>query len=196
MTNKKEHESTEIEIEAAQLAEAAEQAREGDHKPEAGSESITVTLPKADVDMLRQQTQELKDRILRNQAEFDNVRKRLRKEADESGVRSIARFVKPILNELDNFNRALNAAKPEAFAEFANGVAMIRENLSGALSGAGIESIPCEGIFDPSVHEVIAEVEKADLPRGTIVEVHRAGYKLRDQLVRAAQVVVSKPPAG
>jgi molecular chaperone GrpE (heat shock protein) len=44
------------------------------------------------------------------------------------------------------------------------------------------------------VHEVIAEVDRTDLPRGTIVEVHRAGYKLRDQLVRAAQVVVAKGP--
>jgi molecular chaperone GrpE len=188
----KEHESTQIE--AAQMAEAAEQSPEPELKAEAGAEPVTVTLPKAEVDLLRQQAQEMKDRILRNQAEFDNVRKRLRKEADEAGVRAIARFVKPIMNELDNFNRALNAAKPEAFAEFAHGVAMTRENLAGALSGAGIETIPCEGVFDPSVHEVIAEVEKADVPRGTIVEIHRAGYKLRDQLVRAAQVVVSKPP--
>lgn len=184
-TGDKKTDTTQIEIESAA-------DRSAEQQPE---EAVTVTLPKAEVEALRQQVQELKDRIMRAQAEFDNVRKRLRKEADESGTRAIARFVKPILNEIDNFNRALNAAKPEAFNEFANGVAMIRENLSGALSGSGIEPIPCEGVFDPSVHEVIAEVERADLPKGTIVEVHRAGYKLRDQLVRAAQVVVAKPPA-
>jgi len=158
------------------------------------ADSIIVSIPKAELDALRQEHIDLRDRLLRAQAEFDNVRKRLRKEADEAGTRAIIRFVRPILNELDNFGRALNAAKPEAFVEFATGVSMIRENLGSALAGAGIEPIPAEGIFDPSIHEVIAETERAGVPRGTIVEIHRQGYRLKEQLVRAAQVVVAKPP--
>ena len=51
------------------------------------------------------------------------------------------------------------------------------------------------GRFDPTVHEVIAEQESADVPKGTILQVFRSGYKLKDQLVRTAQVVVAKPPA-
>jgi len=155
----------------------------------------TVTIPRVELETLRQEHGELRERMLRQQAEFDNVRKRLRKEADEAGTRAIARFVKPVLNEIDNFGRALQAAKPEAFADFAMGVSMTRENLVSALAGAGIETIPTEGIFDPAIHEVIAEAERDDVPRGTIVEVHRAGYRLKDQLVRAAQVVVAKGPA-
>src|SRR4051812_11232366 len=149
--------------------------------------------PASEADALREELRELKERQLRSQADFDNARKRLRKEADEAGTRAVIRFVKPLLDQLDNFGRALSAAKPEAFAEFATGVAMIRENLGTVLVQAGIEPLPAEGVFDPAVHEVIAEVPRADLPKGTIVEVHRPGYRLKDQLVRAAQVVVAKP---
>jgi molecular chaperone GrpE len=151
--------------------------------------------PLSEVDRLKKEALEWKERCARLQAEFDNVRKRLRKEADEAGTRAIARFVRPILNELDNLERAVGAARPEAFHELAQGVSLIRENLKSALAGAGIETIPAEGPFDPSVHEAIAEAESSTVPRGHIVTVHRHGYRLKDQLVRSAQVVVAKPPA-
>ena len=91
--------------------------------------------------------------------------------------------------------RALSAAQPASFAEFAQGVTMIHANLQTALRNAGIETVSSEGLFDPAIHEVIAEAEHADKPRGTIVQVHRPGYRLKYQLVRAAQVVVARPPA-
>ena len=155
----------------------------------------TITIPVAEFEAAKREAGEWKDRCLRNQAEFENIRKRLRKEADETGTRSVARAMKPLLNELDNLSRALEAAKPEAFAEFAQGVTLIRENLTSALAGQGIERIHCEGVFDPTVHEVIAEEESAEVPKGTILQVFRAGYRLKDQLIRTAQVVVAKPPA-
>lgn len=155
----------------------------------------TITLSITEFEALKKEVGEWKERCMRSQAEFENVRKRLRKEADEAGTRAVARFVKPILNELDNLERAVLAAKPEAFTEFAMGVTMIQTNLQSALRGAGIEQVACEGLFDPAVHEVLAEAEKTDVPKGTIVQVFRAGYKLKDQLVRAAQVVVAKPPS-
>jgi molecular chaperone GrpE len=160
---------------------------------DAGTE--TITIPAAEFETAKRDASEWKDRSLRNQAEFENIRKRLRKEADEAGVRGVVRAMKPLLNEIDNLGRAIDSATPETFAEFAQGVTMIRENLKNALIGQGIEAIPCEGIFDPTVHEVIAEQEAADVPKGTILQVFRAGYKLKDQLIRTAQVVVAKPSA-
>lgn len=159
----------------------------------AADEALTITV--AEFEALKREAAEWKERCMRSQAEFENVRKRLRKEADEAGTRAVARFVKPILTELDNLERAVLAATPEAFAEFAQGVTMIQTNLQSALRGAGIEQVACEGIFDPAIHEVLAEAENAKVPKGTIVQVFRAGYRLKDQLVRAAQVVVAKPPA-
>lgn len=155
----------------------------------------TITIATAEFEAIKRDAVEWKDRCLRNQAEFENIRKRLRKEADEAGSRGVVRAVKPLLNEIDNLTRALESATPEAFSEFAQGVTLIRENLASALRGQGLEAIVCEGVFDPTVHEVLAEEEKADVPKGTILSVFRSGYKLKDQLVRTAQVVVAKPPA-
>jgi molecular chaperone GrpE len=169
----------------AKAAEAAAAA--------SGSEPLTITV--GEFEALKREVQEWKERCLRNQAEFDNVRKRLRKEADEAGARAVVRAIRPILNELDNLARAVEVATPETFADFAQGVTLIRENLRGALAGQGIEMVPAEGIFDPAFHEVIAEVEHPELPKGTITQVHRQGWKLKDQLVRSAQVVVAKPVA-
>lgn len=160
---------------------------------EGANESITITV--AEYEALKRDVAEWKDRCLRNQAEFDNIRKRLRKEADEAGVRAVARAVKPLLNEIDNLGRAIDSATVEGFNEFAQGVTLTRDNLRGALQGQGIEQIPCEGVFDPTVHEVIAEQEDASVPKGTILQVFRAGYQVKGQLVRTAQVVVAKAPA-
>ena len=71
------------------------------------------------------------------------------------------------------------------------GVTMIRDNLLSHLSGSGVEIIPCEGTFDPKWHEVIQEIPVPDQEKGTIVEIARQGYKIGDQVLRAAQVLVA-----
>ena len=171
--------------------QAASQEQSAGDQP--ASENVTV--PAAEYEQTRSQVVEWKERCMRQQAEFENVRKRLRKEADEAGARAVARFVRPILDQLDNLDRAIAVADPTAFNEFAQGVTMIRESLRASLAAAGLEMVPGEGAFDPALHEVLAEEERADLPKGHIARVHRSGWKLRDQLVRSAQVVVAKPVA-
>lgn len=168
---------------SATETEAAETAAESEHMP---GDPLTE---------LQQEVGELREQLLRQRADFENARKRFRREADEAGQRAIARFARPILSELDNFDRALQAANPEQFQDFALGVSMTKTNLDNVLSDHGLEKIPCEGVFDPAWHEVLSEVEDADQPRGTIVSVARIGYRLGNQVVRAAQVVVSRLPA-
>ncbi len=162
-------------------------------QPEPLPNSPEPEQPASELETLQLQLVEWKERCVRQQAEFENVRKRLRKEVDEAGSRAVARFVRPLLDQFDNLDRALAAASPESFAEFAQGVTMIRESLSASLAAAGIEPVASTGLFDPAHHEVLAEEERADLPKGHIVMVHRSGWKLKDQLVRTAQVVVAKP---
>lgn len=174
-----------------EAADAVEPAEELEAVSEDGAEAEELD----ELSQLQQEVADLRDTMLRQRADFENIRKRLRREAEEAGNRAIARFVRPILEELDNFQRALLAANPEQFQDFAMGVTMIKSNLEGTLNSAGIEQIPTEGVFDPAVHEVISEVEVADQPRGTIVDVARSGYKLGNQVIRAAQVIVSRPPA-
>ena len=136
--------------------------------------------------VLRTECQGLKEQLLRERADFDNIRERLRREADEAGSRAVARFVRPVLLQLDNFSLALEAANPEAFMDFAMGVTMIRDGLLSALSDSGITPVETEGKFDPAQHEVVAEIPN-DLPKGHIVTVQRGGYRMGNQLVRAAQ---------
>jgi molecular chaperone GrpE len=183
-----------IEKVAAAATEAAEQA-EADEAASDESQSETMEVGVAEFEKLHTENRELKERIIRQQADFDNIRKRLRREADQAGSRQLASFIRPLLVEMDNFEHALNAAKPEHFQDFAMGVTMVRENILGILGHSGIEVVPCEGVFDPAWHEVIAECEDPDKARGTILEVHRQGYRLGEQVIRAAQVVVSRPPA-
>ena len=185
-----------------QIAADAEATEEDVAAAEAGEEAVEaevvedeeITIMSSEYEKLVAERRELQERMLRQQAEFDNVRKRLRKEGEEAGTRALSRFIRPLLTEMDNFEHALQAANPEAFQDFAMGVTMIRENILGIFNGAGIEVVPAEGIFNPALHEVVAQVENADEAKGTIIQVHRNGYKLGDQIVRSAQVVVAKPP--
>ena len=144
---------------------------------------------------LAQRAADLQDRLLRQQADFDNIRKRLRREAAESGDRAVARFIAPLLIEMDNLEHALRAVDKTSLADFVAGIIMIRDNILSAFANAGVEQLPVEGVFDPSMHEVVATVPTPETPRGTIIESVRTGYRLRDQIIRAAQVVVAAPPA-
>lgn len=164
--------------------------------PSGGSEAVAAA-PRQDelaarLAELEAQVAEWRERCMRQQADFENARRRLRREADEAATRAIARFVRPILDQLDNLDRALAAAAPDNHAEFAQGVTMIRDSLRAGLAASGIVPVPCEGLFDPAVHEVLAEEERPGVARGTIVHVHRRGWRIGDQLIRAAQVVVAK----
>ncbi|MEK7414363.1 MAG: nucleotide exchange factor GrpE, partial [Planctomycetota bacterium] len=99
-------------------------------QPEPLPNSPEPEQPASELETLQLQLVEWKERCVRQQAEFENVRKRLRKEVDEAGSRAVARFVRPLLDQFDNLDRALAAASPESFAEFAKGVTMIRESRS------------------------------------------------------------------
>lgn len=184
------------ELKAAADKAAAEQAQKAEKAQQEADEAAAEEAADEDpVAALQNEVGELKQRLLRQQADFDNIRKRLRREADQAGQRKIASFVRPLLTEMDNFELALTAADPSDFQNFVMGVSMIRENVLGMLNSTGIELINAEGIFDPAWHEVVAEQEDPEQARGTILQVHRQGYKLGDQIIRAAQVVVAKPPA-
>ncbi|MFW5858691.1 MAG: nucleotide exchange factor GrpE [Planctomycetota bacterium] len=179
----------------AEAREAAAQEAAAEAIDDDGEVGAVVAELQEQVAELTARLSEAREQLARRQADFDNMRKRLRREAAVSGDRSVARFVAPMLVEMDNFEHALKAASPESFEDFATGVSMIRDNLLGIFGNAGIEPIPTEGVFDPSMHEVVAQIEQPGHPRGTIIEVVRAGYRLHDQIIRAAQVVVTRPPA-
>ena len=131
----------------------------------------------------------------RTQADFENYRKRMAKEAAAAQDRGVKRVVSELLPALDNFERALAAAEAEeADAEhhLTHGIRMVQQELAAALTRVGIEAFSPKGeVFDPNEHEAMAQQPVDGAEKGTVVEVYQAGYKLNGSGVRPARVVVA-----
>jgi molecular chaperone GrpE len=128
----------------------------------------------------------------RTQADFENYRKRVAREAAAAQDRGIAGLAKELLPALDNLDRALGAAASDD--PLLEGVRLVRGELAAALTRAGIDSYsPLGEDFDPSFHEAVATVPAATAgaDAGKIVEVYQDGYRLGDSIIRPARVVVA-----
>lgn len=128
------------------------------------------------------------DSLRRLQAEFENFRKRVRRESDEEFKRAVAWTVDRLLPVLDAFDGA-KRHHPEVLEP-------LQSVLDGALVAVGVDRIePLGEPFDPDSHEAVAFDEPDQVDELTIVEVLRAGYRCRGQLVRPAMVRVGRSPA-
>jgi molecular chaperone GrpE len=138
-----------------------------------------------------------KDQLLRTAADFDNFRKRTRKDIEESMRRGREDAVREILPVADNLERALAAAPMTAAPDaLLDGVKMVLKLLQDSLERLGVTRIVTVGErFDPALHEAIQQVETTEHPMGTIVAELVPGYKNGERLVRAAMVAVARPPA-
>ena len=128
----------------------------------------------------------------RTQADFENYRKRVAREAAGAQERGVSGLAKELLPALDNLDRAIDAAATDD--PLLQGVRLVRSELTAALTRAGIESFsPAGEPFDPAVHEAVATApQPADgAASGTVVEVYQPGYRLRDSIIRPARVVVA-----
>lgn len=138
--------------------------------------------------------EELKDRHRRKLAEFENMRKRTEREKGEYLRLALGKFIGDFLTISDDFDRALAHATPEETAtDFGQGVGLIQRKLAELWKKYGLEEVDTSGSFDPNVHEAVATEPSRDLPKDTILEVLRKGYKLNDKLIRPALVKVTVP---
>ena len=128
------------------------------------------------------------DDLRRLQAEFDNYRKRMMKEAAAAGTRGAARVIERLLPVLDNFERAIE------HGEGGDGVRLVFTELKAALEGEGLTEIHSEGApFDPTVHEAVESVDDPEVAEPTVRTVYRRGYKVKESVIRPAMVVVARP---
>ena len=170
----------------AQAVEGMAAAEPGAAAPEA-----------APSDPLAQMTAErnkLKDQLLRTAADFDNYRKRARKDVEDAARRGREDTLRELLPVADNLERAIaagaNAREIEGVVE---GVRMVHKLFIDSLERIGVSRVPSIGErFDPMVHEAIQQVETDEHPPGTVVAELMPGYRLGDKLVRAAMVAVAK----
>lgn len=136
---------------------------------------------------------DLKDRLLRTAAEFDNWKKRAKKEADEAQARGRDALLRELFPVMDNLERALKHA-PEK-DPLAVGVKMVEKQLLAALEKFGVTRFSAVGAeFDPALHEAIQQVESTELAPGTVASEFASGYMSNGRLLRPAMVAVSKAP--
>lgn len=139
---------------------------------------------------------ELTDRLLRNQAESENYKKRLLKDKEDAVRYANTSLVKDLLDPIDNFSRALQAAdQSNNFDGFRDGVKMIEENMLSLLKNNwGLEVIDEENVaFDPNEHEACLMEEVEGLKEDTVTMLLQKGYKLNGRVIRPAKVKVGKP---
>jgi molecular chaperone GrpE len=138
---------------------------------------------------------DFKDQWLRAAADLENVRKRARRDVASAETRGVVRLARELLPAIDNFERALDAAEaqPEnADHHLTDGIRLVKDELLGALARVGIEPDSPKGeLFDPHRHEAVAQQPVEGTASGTIVEVYSQGYRIGDDVLRAAKVVVA-----
>lgn len=133
---------------------------------------------------------------LRTAADFDNFRKRAAREREESIRYANASLIERLLPVLDSFELGLEAARSaEGDSPVVAGFEMVKRQLDDFLRDSGVEVIDAAGaVFDPQVHDAMGGEFSADVPEGAVIRQMRRGYKLRDRVLRAASVFVSKGP--
>ena len=131
----------------------------------------------------------LKDQLMRNMAEYDNYRKRTARERIELQPEITAKTVGEFLTVLDGLERALQSECSDE--NFKKGIEMLHENFISTLQNLGVEEIPTDKGFDPSMHQAVQQVPAADgQESGDIASVFQKGYKLGDRILRFAMVAV------
>ena len=143
---------------------------------------------------LKTELDKYKDIALRSVADLDNYRKRMAREKDDAIRYANASFLERLIPILDNFDLGLQAAKAGGSqSAVIDGMTMVFKQLQEFLASCGVETIDATGEhFDPNVHEAIAQEENAEVEDGFVIRQLRKGYRLKDRLIRPANVVVSK----
>ncbi|MET0390815.1 MAG: nucleotide exchange factor GrpE [Polyangiales bacterium] len=141
---------------------------------------------------------QLRDQLLRTAADFDNYRKRTRREIDDAKVRGREDAIKDILPVFDNLERAVMAAESaQTVASVVEGVKMVLKLFEDTAERMGLNRVKTKGErFDPAIHEAIQQQETDEHPPGTILTEIVPGYMVGQRLLRAAMVVVARKPSG
>ncbi|HEY8517359.1 MAG TPA: nucleotide exchange factor GrpE [Candidatus Binatia bacterium] len=199
---------------AAQDPSDAQNPGEAQQASDPGDNPRPRTLEKAldQIDLLRDQlaakTEEAAqhyDRLLRERAELENFKRRMQRERAEALRYACEPLLRELLGVIDNLERAVDAANKAAEGidpsargpvdGLVSGVQMVLQQFQEILGRSGVTRIDPQGqVFDPAVHEAVAQVESEAEP-GTVVEAYMPGYRLHDRLLRPAKVAVAKTPS-
>lgn len=163
------------------------------------AEEDEVAVLKKRIEELENESADMKNKYMYAMAEAENIRKRTAKEKIDSIKRANKGLLLSLLTFMDNFERALKAGEKDTNvqgSEYYKGIELIHKQFIDFMHDNGVTEIESLGEeFDPNVHEALTMIEVPTIDKEQVVEVYAKGYKLNDELLRTAKVVVGKPAA-
>jgi molecular chaperone GrpE len=149
----------------------------------------------AEVGKLAKDLEDLRQTLLRRQADFDNYRKRVEKERSEDSRRSTARVIEGLIPVVDSFEQALALHREPEYENYRKGFELIHKQLIDNIAKLGAERIDPIGMtFDPHLHQAMDRTETEDKDEGTILQVFQPGYLFHGRVLRPAMVRVAVHP--
>ncbi len=165
----------------------------------AEAQAVGADSARADAEMakLAADLEELRQTLLRRQADFDNYRKRIEKERFEDSKRATARVIEGLIPVIDGFEHALAAHREAEYDNYRKGFELIYKQLLENVTKLGAERIdPVGKPFDPHLHQAVDRAETTEHADGTIMQVFQPGYLFHGRVLRPAMVRVAVHPSG
>ncbi|HVM75771.1 MAG TPA: nucleotide exchange factor GrpE [Candidatus Saccharimonadales bacterium] len=151
----------------------------------------------ADLKKLTGELEEMRQSLLRHQADFANFRKRAEKESREAGQRATARVIEGLIPVVDGFEHALAAHREAEYENYRKGFELIYKQLLDHLLRLGAQRVdPLGHVFDPHLHQAMDRAETTEQPDGTVLAVYQPGYVFHGRVLRPAMVRVAVAPGG
>ena len=181
-----------IETEEEKKETPEEEAAEAEKVPVA--EIVEEEEGPSELEQAQQEAKEARDEMLRMRAETDNLRKRLQKEKQDSVQFANERLIKQLIPIFENLDRALKA--PDTNVEsLKEGVQLTADQAHALFKKENVEPIKAVGeSFDPSVHEVLSQIESNDHDENTVIEEYSKGYRMNSRVLLPSRVVIAKKP--
>lgn len=163
-----------------------------------GPDTAELVATRAELNRVQAENGELRDKLARRQADFENYRKRIDRERADTYNRVVVDIAAKLLPVLDNLKRALEteasmeASESDEFRHFLSGVDLIYKQLNGVLEALGVTAISAVGEpFNPHVHEAVVTEATDEYEPDTVIQEIVSGYRLGDKLIRPALVKVA-----
>ena len=184
-------------VEASEIRdeELDDDAIQGNENEEIDTSDEPAELDDGDSASLETQVEELKEALIRSQADLQNIRRRAERDVENAHKYAVEKFVKDLLAVLDSMDRALELAETTKSFDVSmlEGTQMTHKLLLDIAAKHGVELInPVGEAFDPQEHQAMSMVESADHDPNTVMAVVQRGYKLEGRVIRAAMVMVTK----
>ena len=177
-------------------AEAGGQNETDLDEPKVEPEDVVVLNNDEQVAAAKEEVAQIKEQMLRDQAETQNVRKRLQQDVERARKFALEKFAEDLLPVMDNLERAITSASDEdAVKPVVEGIELTLKSFTDTLAKYNVEKIDPHGEpFDPQLHQAMTMVPNPDLEPNSVMDVVQKGYSLNGRLIRPAMVVVSKAP--